>query len=68
MQEVVDATEAASESASFLVNIGGITGIIALVGMVLERVGKAIPDTATGFPGVIRKIAKIVSMYTPNKQ
>jgi hypothetical protein len=30
--------------------------------------GKQIPDSATGVLGIVRKIAKIVALYVPNKQ
>lgn len=32
-----------------------------------QFLGKAIPDSATGFLGVVRKVAKLVSLYVPNK-
>jgi len=34
---------------------------------VAQFVGKAIPDSATGFPGFVRKVAKVISLYAPNK-
>lgn len=60
--------ETVSIGSEVFAGIGGIAGIIAIVGMVLERIGKAIPDSATGFWGVIRKLAKLVSLYTSNKE
>ena len=44
-----------------------ISGILALTVAVAQLVGKTIPDTATGALGVIRKIAKIIGLYVPNK-
>jgi hypothetical protein len=40
--------------------------IVALV-MVFERIGKAIPDTATGVLGWIRRICKFLGGYVTNK-
>ncbi len=33
----------------------------------INAAGKAIPDSATGIPGKIRQIAKIITMYVPNR-
>jgi hypothetical protein len=42
-------------------------GLLALAVAVAQAIGKLIPDTATGPLGVIRKIAKIVGLYIPNR-
>ena len=41
-------------------------GTIALVVFTAQFIGKAIPDSATGFLGVIRKVAKVICLYVPN--
>lgn len=34
--------------------------------IILERLAKLIPDTATGVLGIIRKVSKVLSFYVPN--
>ena len=41
-------------------------GIAALIVAVAQLIGKAIPDTATGALGVVRKVAKVVGLYVQN--
>lgn len=43
--------------------------VAVIVGLILafERVGKAIPDSATGVLGIVRKMSKILGLYTTNK-
>jgi hypothetical protein len=41
--------------------------IVAVVIFVAQAIGKLIPDTAGGLLGVVRKIAKIVGLYVPNR-
>ena len=41
--------------------------VIVLVRQIAEAVGKLIPDTATGGWGVVRKIAKLLAIYIPNR-
>jgi hypothetical protein len=43
-------------------------GLIAIGIMVAQFIGKAIPDTATGFLGFVRKLAKFVGLYVPNNE
>lgn len=45
-----------------------IAGLVALAVAVAQLIGKAIPDTATGPLGLIRKIAKVVGLYVPNNK
>lgn len=44
--------------------------IAVIMGLILtlERVGKAIPDSATGVLGIIRKVSKVLGFYIPNRQ
>ena len=42
--------------------------IIALVVLVAQIVGRAIPDSATGVLGVLRKLAKIIGLYVDNQE
>lgn len=39
----------------------------ALVIALAQFIGKVIPDSAGGVAGVIRKLAKLISLYVPNK-
>jgi hypothetical protein len=41
-------------------------GAVAIIIAVAQLVGKAIPDTATGLAAIVRKIAKVIGLYTPN--
>lgn len=41
-------------------------GLIAIGIMIAQFIGKAIPDTATGILGFVRKLAKFVGLYVPN--
>lgn len=43
-----------------------IAGVAAFVVAVAQLIGKAIPDSATGVLGAIRKTAKIIGLYVPN--
>lgn len=43
------------------------TGTIALVVVAAQIVGRIIPDNSKGILGVVRKIAKLVGLYTPNR-
>ena len=43
-------------------------GPVALLVLVAERIGKLIPDDATGFWGVVRKGAKFVGAYTVSRK
>lgn len=42
-------------------------GLIAIGIMIAQFVGKAIPDSATGVLGFVRKLAKFVGIYIQNK-
>ena len=35
---------------------------------ILQLIAKSIPDGATGFPGFIRKLAKVITLYVPNQK
>ena len=41
--------------------------IISAIVVLAQCIGRAIPDSATGVVGVIRKIAKVLGMYMPNR-
>ena len=41
--------------------------LIPLVVIVCNMTGRAIPDTATGFLGVVRKVAKVIGLYVSNR-
>lgn len=43
-------------------------GIVALVIVVAQIIGRLIPDEATGILGVIRRVAKLVGLYTGNRE
>lgn len=49
-----------------LAALGGFAGLLMLVAKIAEVVGKAIPDTATGFLGTVRKVTKFIGMYVKN--
>ena len=42
--------------------------IVALVVLGSQIVGRAIPDSATGFLGIVRKLAKVVGLYVKNQE
>lgn len=42
-------------------------GVLATIALFAQLIGKAIPDDATGVLGIIRKIAKVIGLYTTNK-
>lgn len=48
------------------IDVHSMAGIVALVVAVAQLIGKAIPDTATGPLGIVRKLAKVVGLYAPN--
>lgn len=74
LSHVAVVAEAAAEP-SFIDYLGQLIGVsagtlavILLVGRQLaEVIAKLIPDTATGFMGVLRKLAKMLSGYVPNQ-
>jgi hypothetical protein len=41
---------------------------VAVIIAVAQFIGKIIPDTATGFLGVVRKIAKVIGLYVSNNK
>lgn len=43
-------------------------GIVAMAILLSQLVGRAIPDTATGFVGWIRRAAKAVGLYLENQK
>ncbi len=45
-----------------------VAGILALVVMIAQLIGKSIPDSATGFLGFLRKLAKFIGLYVPNNK
>lgn len=53
----------------FLDSLGAGWAVLAIfaIRQVAEVVAKMIPDTATGFLGLLRKIFKILAIYVPNK-
>ena len=43
---------------------------VAILGVIIaiaNIIGKAIPDTATGFLGGVRKVCKVIGLYVHNK-
>lgn len=40
---------------------------VALVSLVANAIGRLIPDSATGIPGFIRKVCKVIGIYVPNR-
>lgn len=42
-------------------------GLLTLGLIVANAVGRAIPDSATGVAGTVRKLAKFVGLYFPNR-
>lgn len=42
--------------------------MIVIVVLFSERIAKAIPDSKTGMLGQVRKLFKVISLYTPNVQ
>jgi|TARA_Y100000034_G_C6868883_1_gene396369 hypothetical protein len=52
--------------ASF-VNNGDVVAVIVAIALVLERIGKLIPDHQEGWLGIIRKLCKLGGLYTKNK-
>lgn len=49
-------------------NMGWIATVAIGVKLAAELFAKLIPDSATGFMGILRKILKIASVYIPNKK
>ena len=43
------------------------TVLLPVVVLVSQLIGKAIPDDATGFLGLVRKLAKILGLYVNNR-
>lgn len=43
------------------------SGMIALVIVTAQIVGRVIPDSQTGFLGAVRKVAKAIGFYTGNR-
>lgn len=43
-------------------------GILAIVVLVAQLVGKIIPDQSGGFLGVLRSVAKFVGLYVQNRK
>jgi hypothetical protein len=41
--------------------------ITLVVVLAARALGNRIPDDATGFPGIVRKVAKVVGVYVPNR-
>ena len=42
--------------------------IIALVVLFAQVIGRAIPDSAGGILGIVRKLAKVVGLYVKNQK
>ncbi len=40
--------------------------ILIIIVLFSERIAKFIPDSKTGIMGKIRKVFKVISLYTPN--
>jgi hypothetical protein len=60
---------------AILTYLGGLIGVspaatvvvLGLMVSIANLVGKAIPDEATGILGVIRRVAKVIGLYVPNR-
>ena len=46
----------------------GGAGLLALAMILARSAAKAIPDNAKGFFGILRKITKVVGLYTQNRK
>lgn len=44
-----------------------VAGMVPFIILAGNLIGRAIPDDATGVPGVIRKVAKVVGLYLSNR-
>lgn len=42
-------------------------GLLALAALIFRAIGNAIPDTATGVLGFVRKLAKVLGLYVSNR-
>ena len=42
-------------------------GVFALLSLVCRLIGKAIPDNATGWKAVARKVCKVIGLYVSNR-
>lgn len=42
--------------------------ILALVVLAAQIIGRAIPDSAGGILGIVRKLAKVVGLYVKNQE
>ena len=42
-------------------------GVLALAALVFRAIGNAIPDSATGVMGLVRRVAKVLGLYVSNR-
>ena len=61
--------ELGQKGIDFLESLGAGWAVAAILvaRQVAEIVAKMIPDSATGFLGILRKVAKFLAAYVPNK-
>lgn len=46
---------------------GEMLAMLVIISLVCRLIGKAIPDTATGALGIVRKVAKAIGLYIGNR-
>ena len=58
-----------AERIGSIIGVSGATLVMVLLiaRQLSEIIAKLIPDTATGIAGFLRKVAKVISGYVPNK-
>lgn len=47
--------------------MAGLLAVLVAISKVAEFVGKLIPDSATGFWAIVRKVCKVIGVYIPNR-
>lgn len=49
------------------INTGALVGYLALLVTIANLLGRTIPDSATGWLGTVRKVAKVIGFYVGNR-
>lgn len=52
---------------AFGLEAAAVAGILALAALVFRAIGNAIPDSAVGILGLLRKISKVLGLYVSNR-